>query len=59
MTSTFRIQQGNGSGAEKDTPNPSDQESQFREVSRERADALAENSATPMDLDATDPKEES
>ncbi|KAL3489895.1 mitochondrial carrier domain-containing protein [Aspergillus germanicus] len=59
MTSTFRIQQGNGSGAEKDTPNPSDRESQFREVSRERADAAAENSATPMDLDAKEPKEES
>jgi solute carrier family 25 phosphate transporter 3 len=59
MTSTFRIQQGNGSGVEKETPNPSDRESQLREVSRERADAAAENSATPMDLDAREPKEES
>ncbi|KAL2850595.1 hypothetical protein BJY01DRAFT_209894 [Aspergillus pseudoustus] len=59
MTSTFRIQQGNGSGAEKETPNPSDRDSQFREVSRERADPAAENSATPMDLDAKEPKEES
>ncbi|KAL3462961.1 mitochondrial carrier domain-containing protein [Aspergillus heterothallicus] len=59
MTSTFRIQQGNGSGAEKDTPHPSDRDSQFREVSRERADPATDNSATPMDLDAKQPKEKS
>ncbi|KAL2872716.1 uncharacterized protein BJX67DRAFT_340196 [Aspergillus lucknowensis] len=60
MTSTFRIQQGNVSGAEKETPHPSDRESQIRDISRERAAVpSAENSATPMDLDAKEPKEES
>ncbi|KAL4910131.1 hypothetical protein BDW74DRAFT_48588 [Aspergillus multicolor] len=60
MTSSFRIQQGNGSGQEKETPLPSDREGENRYVSGERAiDHSAENSATPMDLDTKVLKEES
>ncbi|KAL2832968.1 hypothetical protein BDW59DRAFT_94565 [Aspergillus cavernicola] len=60
MISTFRIQQGHGSGAEKETPNPSDRGSQIRDISRERAiDPSAENSATPMDMDTKELREES
>ncbi|KAL4785210.1 hypothetical protein BJX76DRAFT_325416 [Aspergillus varians] len=61
MTSSFRIQQGNGSGPEKETPNPSDREGENRDISRDRAvDPSAENSTTPMDLDDTkELKEES
>ena len=60
MTSSFRIQQGNGSGQEKETPLPSDREGENRYVSGERAvDPSAETSATPMDLDNKVLKEES
>ncbi|KAL6235242.1 hypothetical protein BDW75DRAFT_146614 [Aspergillus navahoensis] len=60
MTSSFRIQQGNGSGQEKETPLPSDREGENRYVSQERAvDPSAETSATPMDLDNKALKEES
>ncbi|KAI9369081.1 hypothetical protein BJX61DRAFT_179277 [Aspergillus egyptiacus] len=63
MTSTFRLQQSNGSGAEKETPPIlSDRGSQLRDTSRERAmepSASAENSTTPMDVDTKVLKEES
>lgn len=60
MTSSFRIQQGNGSGPEKETPHASDREGENRDASPERAeDPSAENPATPMDLDTKELKEES
>ncbi|KAL4918201.1 mitochondrial carrier domain-containing protein [Aspergillus aurantiobrunneus] len=60
MTSSFRIQQGNGSGPEKETPHPSDREAENRDASRERVvGPSAEASATPMDLDTKELKEES
>ncbi|KAL4801484.1 hypothetical protein BDV18DRAFT_74742 [Aspergillus unguis] len=61
LTSTFRVQQGNGSGPEKETPHPSDREGENKEpdASRERlVNPSAENSATPMDVDTKVMKQE-
>ncbi|KAL3469618.1 hypothetical protein BJX99DRAFT_241014 [Aspergillus californicus] len=59
MTSTFRLQQGNGSGPDKETPYHSDRGSQGRDISRERAIYPSAGNSTPMDLDMKVPKEES